>query len=75
MAELKLESISKGFGITPVLGSIALGYVHRDWANAGAEVTVGSGAESQRATISARPMTTCDRGSICQKTHKLEVRS
>jgi folate-binding protein YgfZ len=39
---------------SPTLGSIALGYVHRDFAEAGTGVTVG--ADRQPARVSPRPM-------------------
>ena len=42
--------------VSPVHGSVALGYVHRDVAVPGSEVTVAAAGGPQRATVSQRPM-------------------
>ena len=41
---------------SPALGSIALGYVHRDFASAGTPIEIASHAGRTRATVSTRPM-------------------
>ena len=42
--------------VSPALGSIALGYLHRDFTAPGTEVVV-AGDPPARATVSERPMT------------------
>jgi len=42
--------------VSPELGSIALGYLHRDFTSPGTDVTVAVSGGTQAATVTARPM-------------------